>query len=97
MPPQKHSIETPGLITLSSFHISVVPSPNDPPSPTIDGRLNFSSPEQLLVYITKNWRENFVTVDLRTKELVESFIKRPFFMLVSVDAPLMQRFERSKG
>jgi len=94
LPPQKHAINTPGLKPALSFFISV--SPNSPPqAPRIDPeKLVFTSPAQLLLYITTNWENNFVTVDLTTKELVESFMKRPFFLLVSIDAPLMQRFER---
>jgi len=58
--------------------------------------LCFSSPKDLLQFVTSNWRENFVTCDLDKKDLVEMFIRRPFFMLVSVDAPLMDRFSRSR-
>lgn len=59
-------------------------------------QLSFSTPSQLLNYVTRNWRSNFVTTGLRTREVIEGFIKRPFFMLVSVDAPLLERFQRSK-
>ncbi|KAJ7161413.1 cytidine deaminase-like protein [Mycena crocata] len=55
----------------------------------------FSSPSSLLDYVTRNWRLDFVTVDLYTTELVEAFVKRPFFLLLSVDAPLLLRFRRS--
>jgi hypothetical protein len=58
--------------------------------------LCFPTPSQLLDHVTRNWRSNFVTCDLNTRELIEYFIKRPFFMLVSVDAPLLERFRRSK-
>jgi dCMP deaminase len=57
--------------------------------------LSFPSPPDLLEYVTERWEDNFVTDDLKTKELVEYFLKRPFFMLVSVDTPLMQRYYRS--
>ncbi|KAM6498555.1 Cytidine deaminase-like protein, partial [Amanita muscaria] len=55
----------------------------------------FSSPGEMLDFVTKRWQDNFVTSDLRTREHVEMFIKRPFFLLVSVDAPLYQRYKRS--
>jgi dCMP deaminase len=94
LPPQKHAINTPGLEPALSFFISV--SPNSPPQPPEiePEKLVFTSPAQLLLYVTRNWEDNFVTVDLTTKELIESFMKRPFFLLVSIDAPLMQRFAR---
>ncbi|KAH6916993.1 cytidine deaminase-like protein, partial [Coprinopsis sp. MPI-PUGE-AT-0042] len=57
--------------------------------------LCFSSADDLLSFVTSNWRENYVTHDLDTKELVDMFIRRPFFMLISVDAPLLERYRRS--
>ena len=58
--------------------------------------LCFSTPAELLEYVTSNWQNNYVTVDLYTRELVETFIRRPFFNLLCCDAPLMDRFNRSK-
>ncbi|KAG6901812.1 hypothetical protein C0995_007611 [Termitomyces sp. Mi166 len=60
-----------------------------------DNTLVFPSAIELLQYVTKNWQLNFVTTDLRTQELIKLFIRRPFFMLLSVDAPLTLRFARS--
>lgn len=59
--------------------------------------VTFTSPEQLLGHVTRNWRKNFVTVDLTSSALVDLFAKRPFFILVNVDAPLLQRYHRSHG
>ncbi|KAJ7808238.1 cytidine deaminase-like protein, partial [Mycena olivaceomarginata] len=55
----------------------------------------FSSPSSLLEYVTRNWRRDFVTVDIYTRDVVESFVKRPFFLLLSIDAPLLDRFYRT--
>lgn len=55
----------------------------------------FASAKELLDHVTTNWRQNFVTVDLCTRHLVEPFIRRPFFMLISVDAPIYVRFTRA--
>ncbi|KAJ7040443.1 cytidine deaminase-like protein [Mycena alexandri] len=55
----------------------------------------FSSPSSLLDYATRNWRLDFVTVDLYTREVIEAFVKRPFFLLLSIDAPLLARFYRT--
>lgn len=62
------------------------------PHPTV-----FASPEKLLDHVTRNWRKNFVTVDLTSSALVGLFAKRPFFLLVNVDAPLLQRYRRLQG
>jgi dCMP deaminase len=58
--------------------------------------LCFSSHAQLLDHVTRNWRSNFVTLDLDTRIVLEKFAKRPFFLLISVDAPLLERYRRSK-
>lgn len=69
-----------------------VPSPGPIPQQT----LCFSTPGELLEYVTCNWQSNYVTVDLYTREHVETFIRRPFFSLLCCDAPLIERFNRSK-
>lgn len=58
--------------------------------------LCFLSHAQLLDHVTRNWRSNFVTLDLDTRIVLEKFSKRPFFLLISVDAPLLERYRRSK-
>ncbi|KIJ45065.1 hypothetical protein M422DRAFT_29922 [Sphaerobolus stellatus SS14] len=57
--------------------------------------LYFETPAALLEYVTQHWLESFVTCDLDTPELVELFNKRPFFLLVFIDAPLLTRYRRS--
>ncbi|KAG6380901.1 cytidine deaminase-like protein [Boletus reticuloceps] len=57
----------------------------------------FASPEELLDHVTRNWRKDFVTVDLTSAPLIALFVKRPFFLLVNVDAPLLQRYRRLQG
>lgn len=62
--------------------------------PDIDGVLGFTDPARLLDYVTRNWRENFVTEDITTRAVLEPFLKRPFVLLVSVDAPTLTRYKR---
>ncbi|EGO31019.1 hypothetical protein SERLADRAFT_455546, partial [Serpula lacrymans var. lacrymans S7.9] len=50
--------------------------------------ISFTSPASLLDHVTRNWRSNYVTVALNTQCLIEYFAKRPFFMVIYVDAPL---------
>jgi dCMP deaminase len=75
-----------------SLSVGSVPSPGAISQQT----LCFSTPGELLEFVTCNWQNNYVTVDLYTRELVETFIRRPFFNLLFCDAPLMERFNRSK-
>ncbi|EGN93125.1 hypothetical protein SERLA73DRAFT_64605 [Serpula lacrymans var. lacrymans S7.3] len=57
--------------------------------------ISFTSPASLLDHVTRNWRSNYVTVALNTQCLIEYFAKRPFFMVIYVDAPLLQRYRRA--
>ncbi|KAF7320475.1 hypothetical protein MKEN_00832400 [Mycena kentingensis (nom. inval.)] len=55
---------------------------------------SFASPDALLDYVTRNWRRDWVTVDLTTREAIEMFALRPFVLVLSIDAPLLDRFNR---
>jgi hypothetical protein len=57
--------------------------------------ISFTSANEMLDYVTRNWRHNFVTTDLVDKTLLEEFVIRPFFLLANVDAPLLERFRRA--
>jgi hypothetical protein len=58
---------------------------------------DFESPLEMMEYVTLNWRRNFVTLALSiTDEELAVFSKRPFFLLVKVDAPIMTRWRRSQ-
>ena len=51
-------------------------------------------PEDLLEFVTKRWRSRFVTTDIPTEAVLDVFVRRPFFLLVSIDAPLTVRWRR---
>ncbi|KAF5385236.1 hypothetical protein D9615_001284 [Tricholomella constricta] len=86
-----------GIVPASNSDVLLMEAaPTSHPNPSFSGQaLYFPSAPELLKYATMNWRQNFVTTDLRTRDLVKMFVRRPFFMLVSVDAPLSTRFLRS--
>lgn len=55
----------------------------------------FPSPSDCLSNITQTWHQNYVTTDIHSVEDLEvGFLKRPFFLLVGVDGPLMTRYRR---
>ncbi|KAF8464400.1 cytidine deaminase-like protein [Kalaharituber pfeilii] len=60
------------------------------------GAICFFSAEDLLDYVTKRWRDRFVTTDIREETVLELLLQRPFFILVSVDAPVSVRWKRYK-
>lgn len=59
-------------------------------------RTTFASPDDLLEYATRHWREHFVTTSLSHFDDIDPFLKRPFFLLVAVDGPLGSRFLREQ-
>lgn len=56
--------------------------------------MTFASPGELLDHVTRHWRSDFVIDDLTSLEQISLFARRPFFMAIKVDAPLMQRYHR---
>ena len=54
----------------------------------------FESADQLLDFVTKRWRERWVTTDIADSITLDRFLLRPFFLLVSVDAPVSLRWKR---
>ncbi|PWN22809.1 hypothetical protein BCV69DRAFT_266230 [Microstroma glucosiphilum] len=57
----------------------------------------FRSPGDLLEYSTANWFRQLVTVDLTSLEDISiGFDKRPWFLMVSVEAPLSVRWRRAR-
>ena len=49
----------------------------------------------LLDHVTSHWQTRFVTTDLRDQDEVDAFRKRPFVLVVAVEAPLTVRYRRA--
>ncbi|KAK7694966.1 hypothetical protein QCA50_002154 [Cerrena zonata] len=79
------------FLMMNSPATSFFPSATQKPK---TAKQSFLSAVNLLDYVTKNWKSNFVTVDLDTEELLQPFLIRPFVLVVYVDAPLLTRFQR---
>jgi dCMP deaminase len=60
------------------------------------GRPPFPNVDALLEFVTTRWREHFVTTDVWDEATLDALIKRPFFLLISVDAPVSIRWKRFK-
>ncbi|KAG0366676.1 Deoxycytidine monophosphate (dCMP) deaminase [Gamsiella multidivaricata] len=54
----------------------------------------FSSIEAMLDHVTLNWMQHFVTCDVQTVQGIAILRKRPFFLLLSVESPMMMRYHR---
>ncbi|KAL4927441.1 deoxycytidine monophosphate deaminase [Aspergillus undulatus] len=56
--------------------------------------LQFETVESLLDFATKRWQEHWVTTHIWEASTVDRCLLRPFFLLVSVDAPISLRWKR---
>src|SRR4051812_18585155 len=43
----------------------------------------FDNTEDLIDFVTKRWRERWVTTDIHTESILDKLLRRPFFILVS--------------
>lgn len=62
--------------------------------------LNFTkviASETLLDFVTSNWRQHFVIDNAHELSSLDIFMKRPFFMLITVDAKIGIKFKRYGG
>ena len=55
---------------------------------------SFCDVDSLLEFVTKNWKQRWVLTDIWNEEILEHLLRRPFFILVSVDAPVSLRWKR---
>ncbi|CCX09457.1 cytidine deaminase-like protein [Pyronema domesticum] len=54
----------------------------------------FKSIQELMDYVTPRWRERFVLTGIRDRSVVDELSTRPFFLLMSIDAPVSVRWKR---
>lgn len=79
--------------------VSIGPEPSPDSAPSREalpsGELVFESPKALLGFVTAGWGKNFVVTDVSCLgDELEGFLRRPFFLLISVDAPTGIRWAR---
>jgi dCMP deaminase len=68
-----------------------VPEKDEHPS-----TISFSCIDNLLDWVTTNWQGNYVTTSIHDEHVVDSLSRRPFFILVHVEAPISVRWQRFK-
>ncbi|KAL9128464.1 MAG: hypothetical protein Q9217_002868 [Psora testacea] len=54
----------------------------------------FGCVESLLEFVTKRWEQRWVTTDIWDEKALDQLQRRPFFILLSVDAPVSLRWRR---
>ncbi|KAF2640186.1 hypothetical protein P280DRAFT_469889 [Massarina eburnea CBS 473.64] len=82
---------TPAVEKSASNDIVPPPTPN-----TIDARYTFPDVSSLIAFVTLRWQERWVTTDIWDERVADALFVRPFFLLVSVDAPVSVRWQRFK-
>ncbi|KAJ5199606.1 hypothetical protein N7472_004810 [Penicillium cf. griseofulvum] len=85
--PQSHIIESGDDLRLQASEIIKKENPKSPD-------LTFQDADSLLDFATKRWQERWVTTDIADATTLDRFLLRPFFLLVSVDAPVSLRWKR---
>ncbi|EMC95993.1 hypothetical protein BAUCODRAFT_512855 [Baudoinia panamericana UAMH 10762] len=58
--------------------------------------ITFNDINALLDHATKHWQTNFCTISIHDETIVETLSRRPFFILIHVDAPISTRWQRFK-
>jgi len=54
----------------------------------------FVNIQSLIDFVTRRWQERWVTTDIEDEVSLDSLLRRPFFILVGVDAPVSVRWRR---
>ncbi|KAK9417949.1 putative Cytidine deaminase-like protein [Seiridium unicorne] len=57
----------------------------------------FDNVTTLLDFVTKSWRSRWVITPISSEAVLDALSRRPFFILLSVDAPLTVRWERHQS
>ncbi|RKF60170.1 Deoxycytidylate deaminase [Erysiphe neolycopersici] len=81
---------------LKSSTLTEVTSDNSEPS-TVKPEYAFDNSDDLLFFVTKRWRDKWVTTNIHNHNILDQFLRRPFFILISVDAPVCLRWDRWKA
>ncbi|RCK63815.1 Deoxycytidylate deaminase [Candida viswanathii] len=56
----------------------------------------FDDLNELDSYVTVHWKEHFVISHIKDMNMLKALQKRPFFLHISIDAPLSLRYKRSR-
>ncbi|TKX21484.1 deoxycytidylate deaminase [Elsinoe australis] len=59
--------------------------------------LSFPTPEALRDHVTSSWTSNFVTTSIWSQHILDVLSGRPFFILISVSAPISIRWTRFRN
>ena len=78
------------------LHLTQEPSPPLEDEQHDAGEEYFACVQSLLLFVTRHWQQRWVTTDVWSESILENLLKRPSFILVSIDAPVGLRWKRLK-
>lgn len=61
---------------------------------TLTNEHTFQTVSCLVDFVTKHWQQRWVTTDIYNESILDILARRPFFILISVDAPVSVRWKR---
>lgn len=93
----KHSIAN-YLVKDHGFRLLTLLAPGAPKTRSISdlevADFSFVNIQSLIDFVTERWREQWVTTDIADEVSLDGLLRRPFFILVGVDAPVSVRWRR---
>ncbi|KAI9818294.1 MAG: Deoxycytidine monophosphate (dCMP) deaminase [Thelocarpon impressellum] len=82
-------------IEKSAFNVTV---PHEGPRRAdSNDRYPFIDIDRLVDFVTNSWLERWVTTDIWDEHILDVLQRRPFFLLLSIDAPVTTRWKRFKA
>ncbi|KAF6228344.1 hypothetical protein HO133_008074 [Letharia lupina] len=79
------------------LHLALQPSPLLEVEQHDAKENSFACVQSLLDFVTKQWQQRWVMTDVWDENILENLLRRPSFILVSVDAPVSMRWKRLKN
>ncbi|KAI9675619.1 MAG: Deoxycytidine monophosphate (dCMP) deaminase [Caeruleum heppii] len=64
---------------------------------SVDSDICFANADALLEFVTSRWRDRWLTTDIWDEDVLDILVRRPFFLLLSIDAPVSVRWKRFKS
>ena len=98
---QDYLITTHGFKPLTVYRTASTPSveksASDAHVPTSDDAPNattFPNVDALLDFVTEDWQTHYVTTSIHDETIADALSRRPFFILLHIDAPISTRWHR---
>ncbi|KAF2147565.1 uncharacterized protein K452DRAFT_9064, partial [Aplosporella prunicola CBS 121167] len=93
---QRLHVSSPENATAAEEEEASSPPPTNPTTSTHPVQ-TFPTIDALLEHVTQHWRTPFVTTTIPTLPALDALQRRPFFLLIGIDAPISARWTRHRA